>query len=171
MDAEKLPKALNADTILNAAAVPPTSCREDCVPAHCHPGCSLEAIAQLLTPPSDITGEEADSLLDLHHLLKGRRDAEGALRLFCDIRWRLEHRHYLLLYRLRRWLENQVLAEVHPNNSATPVLVPLRLSFYCVEPLRRQCLCACLRYGADFQSPRIRFIFRPLANPPPPAST
>ncbi|HYG35260.1 MAG TPA: hypothetical protein VEC99_10775 [Clostridia bacterium] len=133
------------------------------MPSRCRPGCSLEIVAELLAGPDAITGEEADYLLDFHQLVKTRRDAEATLRLFCDLRRRLEPRHYLIFYRLRRWLENQIVVQVRSGTGTAPaVVVPLRLNFYCIEAVRRFCLCAALERGASFKTPRLTFAFAPI---------
>jgi len=139
------------------------TCLEQCAPARCRPGCSLEVVAELLSQPGAVAGDEADSLLDLHQLLKHRREAEAALRLFCDLRRRLEQRHYLAFYRLRRWLENHIVAEIFVEGRSDPVQICLRLNFYCVEAVRRLCLCELLRSGGPSGRSRLRFAFKPLA--------
>ena len=123
----------------------------------------MEALDALLSIPGAATAAEADGLLDLRQLLKSRRDAEGALRVFSALRVSLEQRHYLAFYRLRRWLENHVMAEVGPSAEAPLVQVPVRLSSYCVEAVRRQCLCAALDRGVALSAPRLTFFFVPLA--------
>ncbi len=134
------------------------------MPDQCRPACSLELITDLLAEPGAVTSEEADSLLDLYQLLKCRRDAEASLRLFCQLRRRLEPRHYLAFYRLRRWLENQVVVQAYPDKNAPPVVAPVRLNLYCVEAVRRQCLCAALEQGHSPNGSRLKFAFRPLPN-------
>ena len=43
--------------------------------------------------------------------------------------------------------------------SGHAVSAPLRLDFYCVEAVRRQCLCAALQLGETAPVPRLRFSF------------
>jgi hypothetical protein len=81
-------------------------CADVCTVGTCRLKCSLEVVDELLSTPGAVTGDEVDLLLDFRSLLRARRDAEATLRLFCDLRRRLEQRHYLAFYRLRRWLEN-----------------------------------------------------------------
>jgi hypothetical protein len=162
MDVEKLPQTLTPPTNLAATIEPLFSCLHDCTPSHCQPGCSLEVVGELLSTPGALTGEEADKMLDLRQLLLSRGDAEAALRLFCELRLQLEPRHYLLLYRLRRWLENQIMVVVQPAPDAKPILVPLRLNFYCIEAVRRLCLCRALNNSAGLTAPRLAFAFVPL---------
>ena len=53
-----------------------------------------------------------DLLLDFKHTIGLRVDADETVRLFCDLRRELEDLYYLRLYRLRRWLEGQLMAEI-----------------------------------------------------------
>jgi hypothetical protein len=63
---------------------------------------------------------------------------------------------------LRRWLENHIVAKVLVDDHPDSVEIPLRLNFYCVEALRRQCLCELLRAGMSGRRSRLTFGFRPL---------
>jgi len=75
------------------------------------------------------------------------------LKLFCDVRLRMEQRHYLAFFRMRRWLENHLLASVSICPDAEPRFVPVKLDHYCVEAIRRVCLCVALRRGYVFLAP------------------
>ena len=137
-----------------------------CAPATCRWRCALEVIDGLLSlPRSAVSGEEADLLLDLRWQLRQREEAETTLRLFCDLRRRMESRHYLAFFRIRRWLENHLVAAVRVCPAAAVQEVPVRLDHYCVEPIRRVCLCASLGAGAILLAPRLRFEFRPVVAP------
>lgn len=138
------------------------TCADTCAVGACRPKCSLEVVDELLSAPDSVTGEETDLLLDFRSLLRARVDAEATLRMFCDLRRRMESRHYLSFYRLRRWLENQIVGETHSMESEEMMRVPLRLDFYCVEAIRRLCLCAAVQQGAAFPRRRLRFAFVPL---------
>jgi hypothetical protein len=107
-----------------------------------------------------VSGDEADHLLDLRWRLSRRDDAEAALRIFCDLRLRMEQRHYLAFFRMRRWLEMHLLAGVRVCPAAEPRFVPVKLDHYCVEAIRRVCLCAALSSGSVMLAPRLRFSFR-----------
>ena len=107
-----------------------------------------------------IAGEESDLLLDLRWKLRQRADAEGLLRLFCDLRLRMEQRHYLAFFRIRRWLENHLVASVRICPAAEPRKVAVKLDHYCVEAVRRVCLCAALGRGSVLLAPRLSFQFR-----------
>ena len=113
-----------------------------------------------MSEPGTVSGDEVDHLLDLRWKLRQRNDAEGALKLFCDIRLRMEQRHYLAFFRMRRWLENHLLASVSICPDAEPQFVPVKLDHYCVEAIRRVCLCVALRRGYVLLAPRLRFTFR-----------
>jgi len=117
-------------------------------------------IDELLSQPGAATGEESDLLLDLRWKLRRREDAEGVLRLFCDLRLRMEQRHYLAFFRIRRWLENHVRASVQICPASTAQSVAVKLDLYCVEAVRRVCLCAALDAGIALLAPRLGFVFR-----------
>ncbi len=141
----------------------------ECTAATCRWRCALEVIDDLLgLPRAAVSGEEADLLLDLRWELRRRTEAETALRLFCDLRVRMEKRHYLAFFRLRRWLENQVSAEVRVCPAAPAKSEAFKLDHYCVEAVRRACLCASLRHGVVLLAPRLKFSFRDLNHPPAP---
>ena len=111
------------------------------------------------------SGEEADLLLDLRWHLRQGTDAEGTLRVFCDLRIRMEQRHYLAFFRLRRWLENHLVASVQLCPAAEPHLTPVKFDRYCVEAIRRMCLCAALGRGSVLIAPRVRFLFQHVSAP------
>jgi hypothetical protein len=143
---------------------------QECRPAECHWRCAQSVIDELLACGTGVCGEEADLLLELRWALGAKdrvdedpaetaRSAEDALRLFCTLRLRMECRHYLAFFRIRRWLENHLFASVRICPAATPQLVPVRLNHYCVEAVRRSCLCAALGQGAPLLAPRLHFLF------------
>jgi hypothetical protein len=72
----------------------------------------------------------------------------------------MEQRHYLAFYRLRRWLENHLMAAVQLCPAAEPHLTPVKFDRYCVEAIRRMCLCAALGRGSVLIAPRVRFLFQ-----------
>ena len=75
----------------------------------------------------------------------------------------MEARHYLAFFRLRRWLENHLLAVVRVCPAADACTVPVKLDHYCVEAIRRVCLCASLEAGSPLLMPRLQFAFRPIS--------
>ena len=121
----------------------------------------MEVIDDLLAEPGAVSGEEMDQLLELRWHLRHRDGAEQTLRLFSYLRRRMEHRHYLAFFRIRRWVENHLVAEVRLCPAAEPHVVSVKLDHYCVEALRRVCLCSALGKGAVLLAPRLRFLFRP----------
>jgi hypothetical protein len=138
---------------------------EGCPPSSCRRRCALELIDHLLSIPGSqgISGEAMDLLLDLRHHVRCRGDAEAALRLFCELRRKLEARHYLTFYRLRRWFEANLVARVRICPAAAPLELGVRLSFYCPIAIRRASLCAAIRAGMPLVAPRLEFGFRALA--------
>jgi hypothetical protein len=67
------------------------------------------------------------------------------------------------MYRLRRWLEHHIVAKVgSPEPGGTACQVPIRLNGYCVEAVRRICLCGALDRGARFEKPVLAFQFTAL---------
>lgn len=109
---------------------------------------------------SGISGEEMDRLLDFRSLLTRAEDAEATLKCFCDLRIRMERKHYLAFFRIRRWLENHLTAAVRICPAAEPEFVPVALNHYCVEAIRRVCLCAALGRNGVLLAPRLKFSFR-----------
>ncbi len=107
-----------------------------------------------------MTGDEVDRLLDLRWQLRQQGDAESALRLFCELRLQMEQRHYLAFFRIRRWLENHLVAAVRLCPAAPPQIVPVKLDHYCAIAIRRVCLCAALGRGSVLIAPRLEFAFR-----------
>ena len=77
----------------------------------------------------------------------------------------MEGRHYLAFFRIRRWLENHLMAVARVCPAGETREVPVRLNHYCVEAVRRACLCASLGRGSVLLVPRLGFVFRPVAAP------
>lgn len=130
------------------------------MPVSCHWRCALDVIDELLGSGSSISGGEMDRLLDLRWQLRHRSDGESVLRIFCELRVQMEQRHYLAFFRIRRWLENHLLAAVRVCPAAEPHVVSVKLDRYCFIAVRRACLCAALGRGAVLIAPRIEFAFR-----------
>ena len=137
-----------------------TSHVSECTTVTCQWRCAVEVIDELLCQPGAASGEETDLLLELRWKLRHRESAEDVLRLFCDLRIRMEGRHYLAFFRIRRWLENNLIASVRICPAAEPHEILVQLNHYCVEAVRRVCLCAALGKGAITIVPRLRFGFR-----------
>ena len=163
MDAQELPAVIwvEHEALPAASAV-------GCVAATCRWRCALEVIDELLRSGRDaVRGEEADLLLDLRWQLRRQTEGEEALRLFCDLRRRMEERHYLAFFRIRRWLENHLVAVARVCPAGEACEVPVRLNHYCVEAVRRACLCASLGRESVMIAPRLGFMFRPMEQAAP----
>lgn len=148
------------------AEVKACSCAADCIPEFCDWKCALRVVDELLATPGAVTGDDTDLLLDFRSLIRQQKNAEATLRVFCELRRRLEVKHYLAFYRLRSWLKNHLLAEVRACPAAAPEQIPVRLNFYCVEAVRRDCLCAAAERGNVLLAPRLNFVFRPINKGP-----
>lgn len=135
----------------------------ECSPTSCRWRCALEVIDELLSQGTVITGEQADLFLDLRWQLAQREKAEEALRLFSHLRVSLEASHYLPLFRIRKWMENHLQARVVSPGGVT---IPITLAHaYCVEALRRQCLCVAVKSGFPLGESRLVFEFNSHAIP------
>jgi hypothetical protein len=149
--------------MVELSACPPAILGE-CTPVTCHWRCAVDVIDELLRlRGGGVSGEETDLLLELRWKLRHREDAEGALRLFCDLRIRMEGRHYLAFFRIRKWMENHLVADVRICPAAEVHEILVKLDHYCVEAIRRVCLCAALGRGSVLIAPRLRFAFRQAA--------
>ena len=144
---------------VNPLLCPPAQ-GDDCAPVRCRWRCALDVVDELLRQPGAASGEETDRLLELRYKLRRAEDAEGTLRLFCELRLTMERRHYLAFFRMRRWLENHIVAAVRICPAAEARPVALKLDFYCVEAIRRVCLCAALTRDGVLLAPRLRFLFQ-----------
>ncbi len=113
----------------------------------------LEAIPQ----DSDLV----DELLELKFALIQREGAEDVLNLFCRLRRRLERRHYLACYRLRRWLEKRIEATVSPGRGYPAHTHPVRLIPRTVDGIANAVLNAARKNGTLTPGgfPRIGFRF------------
>lgn len=80
--------------------------------------------------------QSLDLLLDLKSVLNQRQNAVETLRLFCIARQQLEEVFYLRLYRLRRWLEAQIVAEVTWPRGYRTLIRPVKLSERSVPALK-----------------------------------
>jgi hypothetical protein len=72
----------------------------------------------------------------------------------------MEGRHYLAFFRIRRWMENHLIAAVRICPAAESHEIPVKMDHYCVEAIRRVCLCSALGRGSVLIAPRLRFAFR-----------
>lgn len=141
-------------------------CADFCAVEGCRQKCAPDVVDELLSTPGAVNGEEVDLLLDFRSLVRAECDAESALRVFCELRRRLEHRHYLSFYRVRRWLERHTRAEIIQTKSDRKIIVPVQLNFYCIEAVRRRCICEALMRSETQSALRLHFTFNPSAQLP-----
>lgn len=139
----------------------PAAFGHECLPASCHGRCAIEVIDELLRSGKTISGEQADWLLDLRWYLSRRDQAEAALRCFANLRLHMESFHYLAFFRLRRWMEHHIVAQVKICPAAPTKNVSITLNSFCIEAVRRQCLCRAIEEGAVLLAPRLAFTFVP----------
>ncbi len=159
MDAEKLSQGLTSSASAVCDTTPGCPCVESGESLSCRLSCALEIIDELLGSGT-VHGSAADDLLDLRQLVRSRTNAEAALHSFCSLRRQIEADHYLRMYRLRRWLEHHIVAVVgSPDPSGMSWRVPIKVTGYCVEAVRRVCLCAALDRGARLEKPVLGFHF------------
>lgn len=156
LDVEELPEIAKLMNLQPVAGLKGYSC----TPATCNPRCALDIIDGLLRSSSAVRAEELDALLDLRWLLRHRQDAEAALVKFCALHRAMEERHYLVFYRLRRWLENQVEAIIRLRRGEPERTTPLKLERYRLEAVRLQCLEAARQGREPLLCPRVEFVFR-----------
>jgi hypothetical protein len=148
----------------NKTIAPSNTCPkpEVCSPADCHQLCGLAVVDALLQETAGVDGDDVDALLDLRSGLRRLEDAEAALAIFCRLRRSMEERHYLLFYRLRRWLENHVQVKFVAVRGGMARTLALRLDGYCLEAIRCNCVRSAIRPGEPLLAPRISFSFRVL---------
>src|SRR5262245_33942760 len=114
-------------------AVDCTSGQEGCNPATCRVNCALDVVDGLLRAAGTVRAEEVAALMALGWLPHQRKNAEGVLGLFCQLRRTMEERHYLAFYRLRRWLENHIQVSVRASDDSAGQVAALKLDRYCLE--------------------------------------
>ena len=136
------------------------SCHCLCTPQSCRTGCALAVIDSLLRAQGTVRGDEVDLLLDLRWLIHHREAPEKALAIFCTLRRGMETRHYLACYRLRRWLENHLVAQVRIRPDAPERTANVKLDRYCLEAVRSRCVLAARVPGEPLLASRVRFAFR-----------
>ena len=99
---------------------PSNSQHRSCSPANCRLGCGRDTISTLLAEASisDIPGAY-DTLLDFRSAVDaGDPDARHLLETFFALRTALENRFYLSTFRLRNWIESQVIIETRVEGEA-----------------------------------------------------
>ncbi|WP_044891974.1 hypothetical protein [Opitutus terrae] len=100
----------------------------------------MSVVDQLLAAITrDGDHEELNAALDFRLMLAGAPNPAAVLRAFFDLRHAVAERHYLPFYRLRRWLETNMLALVHVDRSSSPHRVRLQLDAASFGALYAQC--------------------------------
>lgn len=100
-----------------------------------------------------------DSALDLRWLLSIAGDATEIIREFYVLRSLIEERHYLACYRLRRWLESQLVAWVAAERHQPEQRVSLKLDSTCLDRLHDRCLTDALGEITSAPLARVRYAF------------
>jgi hypothetical protein len=106
-----------------------------------------------------------DAALDLRCLLAGSSDATAIVREFYRLRAQIEEHHYLACYRLRRWLEANLIAWVAPDRHLAPVRTGLRLDCANFDALRERCAALALDDTRLTPWTRVRFAFAEQTQP------
>ncbi|MBA4136116.1 MAG: hypothetical protein C0518_02225 [Opitutus sp.] len=101
-----------------------------------------------------------DLALDLRSLLADGRDAEACLVQLFRLRACLDGRHYLAFYRVRRWVQRRIVAQVRPDRTAPWITRELPLDAARLDELVNSCLASLDLAGPAL--PRVRFTFRPI---------
>lgn len=109
-------------------------------PGACPLNQGLAVVDQLLAAITrEGSREELDAALDFRLILAHTSDPAAILRGFFALRSVAEERHYLALYRLRRWLESQFVAIVHVDRHSPPRRVHMKLDACSFGALYAQC--------------------------------
>jgi hypothetical protein len=108
---------------------------------HCPLNHGLTVVDQLLAALTcDDEPAAFDTALDLRWQLQQPTNADAVLRDFFRLRALVEERHYLACYRLRRWLNAQLVARVVPDRHQPAQIVGVRLDASDYASLCAQCL-------------------------------
>lgn len=107
-----------------------------------------------------------DLALDLRSLMAEGRDAQACLAQLFTLRARLDGRHYLAFYRVRRWVQRRIVAQVRPDRTSPWMTRELPLDAARLDELVNSSLATLeLEHAA---LPQVRFAFRagvPVAAP------
>ena len=120
----------------------------------------VAALDQLLASlRGDDDSEAFDTALDLRSLLSNATDATAIIREFYRLRSLVEERHYLACYRLRRWLEGQLIAWVSPQRHHAERATAVRLDAMCFDHLTDRCIASALEGAMVVSLARVRYAF------------
>lgn len=127
---------------------------------------AIDVVDYLLTAHGVARGNEVDLLLDLRVALARHECADEVLDLFCQLRVMMEQRHYVGFYRLRRWLEKNIVASVRVNGQTCERAVPICLNRYCMEAIRSGCVLNARQVGEPLHYSRVGFRFKQAEHAP-----
>jgi hypothetical protein len=100
-----------------------------------------------------------DAALDLRWQLAHSDNAEAIILEFFRLRALIEERHYLACYRLRRWLESQLIAWVAPNRHQAPIATDLKLDASNLDAVRAHCVRLAVDHQPATPWTRVSFAF------------
>jgi hypothetical protein len=102
-----------------------------------------------------------DVALDFRLLLGSSTDANAILREFFRLRTVVEEHHYLACFRLRRWLQSEIVADVRLDRSQPIRRTPINLN---AKSYRELCArCAFNAAAGERLSPWVRIVFSSIA--------
>jgi hypothetical protein len=115
-------------------------------------------------------GELFDAALDLRSLLTEGGDATAALHQLFRLRRLLDGRHYLAFYRVRRWVQRRIVAQVRAGRAAPWRTRELPLDAARLDEIVNASVAAvAAEDAAPHVDAQVRFVFRPA--PPVPADS
>jgi len=136
-----------------------------CTVFDCRRTCAIEVVDDLLSSHGAARGREVDLLLDLRCALARASDAEQVIELFFALKQLMEQRRPVSFYRLRRWLENHVVALVRVNGRAGERMTRLTLNRSCLEAVKSGCVLAARRPGEPLNDTSVRLSFVEASGP------
>jgi hypothetical protein len=111
---------------------------------------------------AEAAGERDDEFLnaalDLRSLMVERRKAEACLAQLFALRARLDGRHYLAFYRVRRWVQREIVAQIRPDRTSPWAARDLPLDAARLDELTNGFLAILETQQATL--PQMRFVFR-----------
>jgi hypothetical protein len=115
----------------------------------------VDQLLAAITREGDV--EALDVALDFRLLLASSTDADAILREFFRMRAAVEEGHYLACFRLRRWLQDQIVAHVKMDRTQ-----PARTTAINLDSASYRELCARCAFDAaagEFLTPWVRVSF------------
>ena len=114
-------------------------------------------LAELAAHETDVF----DCALDLRSLLAEARDAETCLAQLFQLRALLAGQHYLAFYRVRRWVQRRIVAQVRAGRAAPWLTCELPLDAARLDEIANSCFARIAENGELPVGARVRFMFRP----------